>query len=69
MNYYDLTNSEIKHMIDEYIHSAQHRKIMYLKLVDGLTCEKIGEIVEMSPRHVQRLVVKYSNRLKRLKMS
>lgn len=51
-----LTNSEIEHRIAENIHSDRDRRIIRMKLVDGLTYERIAEIVEMSPRHVKRIV-------------
>lgn len=53
---YNLTNSELSEMINEYIHSERNRRIMRMKLIDGLTYERIAEIVEMSPRHVKRIV-------------
>lgn len=52
------TNSEIDTLISERIHNERNRRIMHLRLVDGLTYEKIAEIVEMSPRQVYRLVKK-----------
>lgn len=52
----ELTNSEIAKRIDEYIHSERNRQIMKMKLIDGLTYEKIAEITEMSPRHIVRIV-------------
>lgn len=51
-----LTNSEIEQRIKENIHNQLYRRIMYLRLVDGLTYERIAEYVEMSPRHVIRIV-------------
>lgn len=52
----EITNSEIIRRINEYIHSERDRKIMKLKLVDGYTHERIAEIMEMSPRHIIRIV-------------
>jgi DNA-directed RNA polymerase specialized sigma subunit len=53
---YNLTNSELSERIDEHIHSERNRRIMRMKLIDGLTYERIAEIVEMSPRHIKRIV-------------
>jgi len=53
---YNLTNSELSERIDEHIHSERNRRIMRMKMIDGLTYERIAEIVEMSPRHVKRIV-------------
>lgn len=62
--YITLTNSELAELISEHIHSERDRQIMKLKLIDGLTYEKIAEKVEMSPRYVRSLVKKLTERLK-----
>ena len=38
----EYTNSEIKSLILEHIHNAEDRKMLYWRLVDGLTFEEIG---------------------------
>lgn len=53
-----LTNSEIKHRIEENIHNQRDRRIMHLRFVDGYTYEKIAEIVEISVIQVKRIVKK-----------
>ena len=58
-----LTNSEISHRIEEQIHSERNRQIMRMKLIDGLTYEKIAEAVEMSPRYVRTLVHRLADSL------
>lgn len=50
------TNSEIDRLISEQIHSERNRRIMHLRLVDGLTYERIAEAVEMSPRQIKNIV-------------
>lgn len=55
---HNYTNSELSEMIAENIHSERNRRIMRMKMIDGLTYERIAEIVEMSPRQVYRLVKK-----------
>ena len=65
--YIQLTNSELAELISEHIHSERDRQIMKLKLIDGLTYEKIAEIFEMSPRYVRSLVRKLMN--ERLKIT
>lgn len=59
-NYNALTNTEIKHLIDEYIHSERDRRIMRCKLIDGYTYERIAEIEEMSPRQIKTIVKRCS---------
>lgn len=63
-NYVSLTNSELAERIGEYIHSERDRQIMRMKLIDGLTYEKIAETVEMSPRYIRSLVRKLTKHLK-----
>lgn len=66
-HYIQLTNSELAELISEHIHSERDRQILKLKLIDGLTYEKIAEIYEMSPRYVRSLVRKLMN--ERLKIT
>lgn len=54
--YVELPNSEIERRISEYIHSEKYRRVMRMKLIDGLTLERIAEVVEMSPAQVYRIV-------------
>lgn len=61
MQHYDLPNSEIERRISEYIHSERDRKIMRLRLIDGLTYERIAEALEMSPRYIRALVKQLKN--------
>lgn len=63
-HYVELTNSELAEMISEHIHSERDRQIMRMKLIDGLTYEKIAENMEMSPRYIRALVKKLTERLK-----
>lgn len=58
------TNSEIERRIAEQIHNERNRRIMHLRLVDGLTYERIAEAVEMSPRYIRSLVKRLTDRLK-----
>ena len=54
--YVELTNTEINHLISEHIHSERDRQIMRLRMVDGLTYERIAEAVSMSPAQIIRIV-------------
>ena len=53
-----LTNSELSERINEYCHSERNRTILRMKLIDGLTYERIAEIVDMSPRQIKNIVKK-----------
>ena len=63
-HYVELKNSELAEMIGEHIHSERDRQILKMKLIDGLTYEKIAENVQMSPRYIRALVKKLTERLK-----
>ena len=52
----DYTNSEIQHIIDEWIHSQKDREILHLRLIDGLTIEELSERFDRSPRQMQRII-------------
>lgn len=60
-HYITLTNSEISTRISENIHSQRDRRIMHLRLIDGLTYEKIAETVELSPRYIRTLCNRLMN--------
>ena len=53
---HNLTNSELDSRIAERIHSERDRRILRMRLIDGLTYERIAETVEMSPRYIRSLV-------------
>lgn len=61
--YSDYANSQIDAAINEWIHSERDRRILHLKLVDGLTYEKIAEIMDMSPKRIQKIVWDAEDRL------
>lgn len=52
----DYTNSEIQHIIEEWIHSKKDREILHLRLIDGLTIEELAERFDRSPRQMQRII-------------
>lgn len=59
----NITNSEIDHLINEYIHSERDRKVLHLRLVDGLTYEKIADRMDMSVRQIKNIVYRAEERL------
>ena len=54
----EYTNSEMERLISEHIHSDRDAEIMRLRLIHGHTYERIAEEIklQMSPRHVFRIV-------------
>ena len=63
MNSREYTNSEIRYIIDEYIHSARDREIMYRRLIDGCTAERLAEEFDCSPRQMQRIICKLQTKV------
>lgn len=59
----EYTNSQIKSLIMEYIHNSVDRKAVYLRLVDGMTFEKIAETVQLDVKTVRKRIHKCENEL------
>lgn len=54
----EYTNSMIRSLIEEHIHSERDRKILERRLVDGVVFEKLAEEFSMSPRQIRTIVHK-----------
>ena len=54
----EYTNSQIKTLIDEWVHSERDRAILYRRLVDGICFEPLAEEFGLSVRHVKTIVYK-----------
>lgn len=52
----EYTNSQIREIIGEYIHSERDRRIMERRLVDGITFEKLAEEFDLSVRAMKTIV-------------
>ena len=52
----EYTNSQVREIIGEYIHSERDRKIMERRLVDGITFERLAEEFDLSVRCVKTIV-------------
>ena len=59
----EYTNSRIRELIAEHIHSARDREILEKRLIDGETFERLGEIFDMSDRQIRRIVYKLQEQL------
>lgn len=63
----EYTNSEIRDIIDELIHSERNRNLLKRRLIDGLTYERLAEEFDMSVRQVKNVIYKEQEKvLKRL---
>lgn len=54
----EYTNSQIRLLIDEYIHSERDRAILKRRLIDGVCFEPLAEEFDISVRHCKSLVYK-----------
>lgn len=52
----DYSNSEIEHVIDEYIHNARNRLILKRRFIDGICFEPLAEEFDLSVRQVKNIV-------------
>ena len=61
----EYSNSQIREIIDEWIHSDRDRLILSLRLIHGKTFEQIAEHkdVDMSDKQVSRIVHKLEEQL------
>ena len=54
----EYTNSQIRELIAEHIHSERDRGILERRLIDGIVFEKLAEEFDMSPRQIRNIVQK-----------
>jgi hypothetical protein len=52
----EYTNSQIRDIIAEYIHSERDRKIMERRLIDGITFDRLAEEFDLSVRRTKTIV-------------
>lgn len=57
----EYSNSQIKGIIAEYIHSERDRRLLCRRLVDKVTLEKLAEEFDLSVSQVKRIVRKGSS--------
>lgn len=56
----EYTNSRIRELIMEHIHSERDRKILERRLIDGITFERLAEEEGLSVSQVKRIAWKGS---------
>ena len=52
----EYTNSRIRELIGEHIHSERDREILCRRLIDGITIEKLAEEFDLSPRQTRNII-------------
>lgn len=60
---YNLSNSDIAYLIDQWIRGARNRTIMRDRLLNGLTYERLAEKHDLSVRQTKTIVYKGINTL------
>ena len=55
----EYTNSMIRALIEEHIHSERDRRILCRRLIDGIVFERLAEDEGMSTRQIKNIVYKY----------
>ena len=58
MKYENISNSQISHLIDEWIKSERDRNILKRRLIDGICFEPLAEEFELSVRQITNIVYK-----------
>lgn len=59
----EISNSDIAHAIDEWIHSERDRKILKRRLIDGICYEPLADEFDMSVRQIKDIVYKAEAKL------
>lgn len=59
----DLSNSQLEHLIDEWIHSERDRKMLKRRLIDGVIYEDLAYEFGLSVRHTKTIVYKAEEKL------
>ena len=52
----EYTNSQIRELIMEHLHSERDRQLLYRRLIDGVTFERLSEEFSLSPRQTRTIV-------------
>ena len=56
----EYTNTRIRELIAEHIHSERDRHLLARRLIDGITFERLAEEHELSVSQVKRIIWKDS---------
>ena len=59
----EYTNSQIRGLIAEWIHSERDRMILERRLIDGITFDRLAEEFDMSVRQTKNIVYKAQEQL------
>ena len=54
----EYTNSQIRELIAEHIHSERDRLLLARRLIDGIVIEKLAEEFDLTPRQTWNILKK-----------
>ena len=57
----EYTNSQVRELIAEHIHSERDREILSRRLIDGIVIERLAEEFALSPRQITNILRKNEN--------
>lgn len=60
---FNLSNSEVSYLIDQWIRNERDRAILKDRLINGLTFERLAEKHAMSVRQTKNIVYKATEKL------
>ena len=60
---FNLSNSEVCYLIDQWIRNERDRAILKDRLINGMTFERLAEKHDMSVRQTKNIVYKATERL------
>lgn len=63
MKDFDISVSQLEHLINEWVFSERDRKLMKRRLIDGICFEPLAEEFELSVRQTKNLVYKYEKKI------
>ena len=52
----EYSNSQIRRIIEDFIHSERDRTILSRRFIDGITLEKLAEEQELSVRQIKNII-------------
>ena len=62
----EYTNSQVRDLIEEHIHSERDRAIMRRRMIDGICYEPLAEEFDLSTVQVKRIVRRERTRILKL---
>jgi DNA-directed RNA polymerase specialized sigma24 family protein len=54
----EYSNSQVRRIIEDFIHSERDRELLARRLIDGITIERLAEEFELSSRQVKNILRK-----------